>query len=207
MDSLFLKERKIGKRSMCMAVVCDGVGSLEDGAFAATMAVRMLGNWFDQVNDFKRLGLKLRDQVVEMNRVIYRIAQAKGKKTATTISVLLLDGEHYYIVHLGDSRIYSFIENALVQLTQDQKSQSGKLIMCLGYTENIVPFYGEGLINTQKFLLCTDGLYKRASSEYIRKSVQSANHKNLKNTLEELAHYVIGQGERDNVTIAIILNQ
>ena len=40
MDSLLMKERAIDGRSVCMAVVCDGVGSMTDGAFAASSAVR-----------------------------------------------------------------------------------------------------------------------------------------------------------------------
>ena len=49
MDSLLLKERRIDGQNVYLAVVCDGVGSLENGGFAAATAVRLLSDWFDSV--------------------------------------------------------------------------------------------------------------------------------------------------------------
>lgn len=207
MDSLLLKERHIGGRSVFIAVVCDGVGSLRDGAVAATMAVQMLGAWFDGVNDTGRLGLKLRDQVLEINRVVYSMAREREIQTASTLSVLLLDESRYYIVHLGDSRIYSYKKERLIQLTQDQVSDSGKLASCLGYAEGIMPFYNEGIADGQRFLLCSDGLYKRMEAEFLRKNMGMATGRNLRKVMAELIRYVVDRGERDNITIAFVLNE
>ena len=206
MDSLLLKERDIGGRDVCIAVVCDGVGSLKDGAVASTMAVRLLGSWFDGIHDTGRLGLKLRDQVVAANRTVYRTAQEQRLQTAATLSVLLLDENQYYIVHLGDSRIYTCREGQLLQLTQDQLSDTGKLAGCLGHTEEVMPYYSEGTAEGQRFLLCSDGLYKRAEMELLRKSMEMATGRNLKKVMERLVHHVIDRGERDNITIAFVLN-
>lgn len=46
MDSLLLKTRMIQGRNFCIAVVCDGVGSMQDGQFAAVTAVTLLNHWF-----------------------------------------------------------------------------------------------------------------------------------------------------------------
>lgn len=206
MDSLLLMERDIGGRDVCMAVVCDGVGSLKNGAVASTMAVRLLGSWFEGIQDTSRLGLKLRDQVVTVNRTVYRTAQEQGFQTAATLSALLLNGNQYYIVHLGDSRIYACREGRLLQLTQDQISETGKLDGCLGHTEEVIPYYSEGAVGRQRFLLCSDGLYKRAELEFLQKSVEMATGRNLKRVMERLVNHVIDRGERDNITIAFVLN-
>lgn len=40
MDSLLLDSWQVGDEELCLAAVCDGVGSLTDGAFAASSAAR-----------------------------------------------------------------------------------------------------------------------------------------------------------------------
>jgi len=42
MDSLLLTEKRISGVPSLLAVVCDGVGSMADGAFASVETVRML---------------------------------------------------------------------------------------------------------------------------------------------------------------------
>ena len=66
MDSLLLKERNINDKSAYLAVVCDGVGSLKDGGFAAAMAVEKLEEWFDTVEDTGRLGICFLGRVWQM---------------------------------------------------------------------------------------------------------------------------------------------
>ena len=207
MASRRLNERQVGGRQLLIAVVCDGVGSLMDGAWAAREAVRMLGLWFDGVGDMERLGLKLRDQVLEINREICRTAKLQALQTATTLSALLLDGDRYYIVHLGDSRIYRWGQGGLMQLTQDQVLPSGKLAASLGHTDQVIPFYNEGDLGPQKFLLCSDGLYKRMEPEVLLKGLDTATGRNLKKTMQELARYVIERGEQDNISIALVINE
>ena len=45
MDRLLIKEKKVIGGNIYLAAVCDGVGSLEDGAFAASIAIHMLDGW------------------------------------------------------------------------------------------------------------------------------------------------------------------
>lgn len=61
MDSLLLKERSVNGQSICLAVICDGVGSTQDGAFASAEAIKMIGDWFDHIECMDRLGLQLRE--------------------------------------------------------------------------------------------------------------------------------------------------
>ena len=46
MDSLFVEERRIEEKAALLAVVCDGVGSRADGAFASAYATESLASWF-----------------------------------------------------------------------------------------------------------------------------------------------------------------
>lgn len=204
MDRLLLKKRTIAGQDVFLAVVCDGVGSMENGAVASSNAVQMLRAWMDDLEDTARLGLRLRDYVLEVNRQIVVQAREMGIRTATTLSALLLTEDQYYVVHAGDSRIYSFENEQLVQLTVDQVA-SGKLTTCIGYTEHMTLYYNEGIQQGKRFLLCSDGLYKRMNIDYLKQELAGVNGRTIKKVLERLTQYVIAQGETDNISVAIVL--
>lgn len=203
MDSLLLKKRVINSNSVYMAVVCDGVGSLENGAFAAFTAVEKLNEWFDTVEETKRLGLQLLDRVQEISGSISFLAKSKKLQTASTLSALLIVGERYYIVHTGDSRIYGCKQEQVVQLTTDQVSGQ-KLTACLGREGKTQLIYDEGQNDMQTYLLCSDGLYKKMDPAYLKDMLLSIRRKNLKRTMEKLIQYVVERNETDNISLAII---
>ena len=206
MDSLLLKCRRVRDTELCMATVCDGVGSLADGAFAASSAARMLSNWFENLEDTDRLGLRLRDYVSSVNLAIATKARSKQMETACTLSCLLLWDGQYCVVHVGDSRIYLWQDGALRQLTRDQVRE-GRLTSVVGHRTNTDIFYTEGVREDgQRFLLCSDGLYKRMDSALLAAAMQRLSRRNLQKTLRQLTDYVIDQGEQDNVSVALLMN-
>ena len=127
-------------------------------------------------------------------------------KTATTLSALLLAGEKYYIVHTGDSRIYSMKDGVLKHLTQDQVL-NGKLTSCLGRREKMDLFYDERNYDGEDFLLCTDGMYKRMNEKFLCDELSKIRRKNMRKSMEELARYTIEQGEHDNISLALLVHE
>lgn len=206
MDSLLLKERSICGTTICIAVVCDGVGSLADGAFASSAAVRMLSEWFSKINSLGRLGLQMRDAVLEINACVVREAREQGLHTGTTLSALLLSEERYYVVHTGDSRIYMCRDGTLEQLTDDQ-SLGGRLTACLGRSEQTNLYYNEGSVQNGRFLLCSDGLYKRMESTRLQAELENVDPKSIKISIERMIGHVTGQGESDNISLAVVLKE
>lgn len=204
MDSLLLKSRMIGNTPALLAVVCDGVGSMTDGSFASGAAVNTLGKWFDSRVDIERIGLKMRDAVLEINAAIIAKAVEKEIKTASTLSALLLLNDTYHIVHVGDSRIYAHDGVTLTPLTSDDVSETGKLCACIGRSEQITLQYAEGAAWKKTFLICTDGLYKRMDPLLLAANVRIDNHHMAKESVKILTQYVIAQGEQDNITIALL---
>jgi serine/threonine protein phosphatase PrpC len=67
MDSLLLSEREIERRTVLLAVVCDGVGSTRDGAFAAAFSAKAMSEWFAGLADIERVGLRMRDEALNIN--------------------------------------------------------------------------------------------------------------------------------------------
>lgn len=203
MDSLLLKCRTVEDKAVLLTVVCDGVGSLADGAFASGAAVRMLNDWFDQVTYTDRIGLRLRDAVLAINTQIVTLAEENGFQTASTLSALLLLDDTYHMVHIGDSRIYMY-EKALSILTKDDVSENGKLSACIGRSDRILLQYGEGHAEGSSFLVCSDGLYKRATDDFIAQKMQVSNNRMVKVAAKALVYHAIEQGERDNISLALI---
>lgn len=204
MDSLLLKERIVAGVSVCLAVVCDGVGSTQDGTFASAFTIKMLGKWFDQLTDISRPGLDLRNYILKINDQIVQKARERGLHTASTVSALLLCKETYYIVNVGDSRIYKFWNCGCKQLTKDQ-ALNGKLTSWLGRPGWTEVFYDEGSSKSGCFLVCSDGLYKRMDYPYLETELLNVEGKKLKKTIERLTQHVIQRGETDNISLAIVL--
>lgn len=206
MDSLLLKQRTIDGKPLCIAAVCDGIGGLADGAVASSSAVRKLNQWFDAVKDARRLGLQMRDAVLEINRSIVAEAHREGLHTGTTFSALLLREDCYYVVHTGDSRIYMRQGNSLTQLTEDQ-SEEGRLTACLGHGERTELFYDEGSGDGDCFLLCSDGLYKRMDPSLLQQGVRQVTNRNMREVMERFIEYVTERGEKDNISLALVLRE
>jgi len=177
---------------------------MADGAFAASRAVRLLCEWMDRLTDANRIGLRLRDEVLRINHIILNESRTNGLKTATTLSGLLLIENRYYIVHLGDSRIYGYQDGTLELLTTDH-SYNGKLTSCLGCTENPIICYNEGASEEKRFLLCSDGLYKRIDLDLLQMELQQLTKKNIKKTIDRLTQTVMECGETDNVSVALVI--
>ncbi len=205
MDSLLLKSRTVAGTEVCLAAVCDGVGSLADGALSAQWAVQMLYNWLENLEDAEELGARLRDYVQTMNLAIRTKAQKQQAETACTLSCLLLWRQWYCLAHVGDSRIYLWEQGALRQLTQDQ-ARRGRLTQAMGHREHVTVFFQQGeQRGEQRFLLCSDGLYKRMEPETLGACMARLNRRSLQKTLRQLTEHVISQGERDNISAALLI--
>ena len=204
MDSLLLKCGLINKKNALLAVICDGVGSLKDGGFASGTAVKMLNEWFSGVLNIERIGLRMRDSILEINSYIVSEAKQNGIETASTLSALLLIENDYYTTHIGDSRIYNYENKTLSVLTSDDVSETGKLTAYIGRTNDIFLQYSEGSAIGKTFLLCSDGLYKRMDIDFMIKELKTLNKKMLKESITSLLQFVIDRGEQDNISLAIV---
>jgi serine/threonine protein phosphatase PrpC len=206
MDSLLLTEREIDKRRVLLAVVCDGVGSLLDGAFAASLAVKLMNEWFSGLIDIERVGLRLRDEALKLNSRIIEEAREKSLNTAATFTAILFEGTRYYLVHIGDSRAYAFDHSdGAKQLTVDDVSETGKLTGCIGRFENPIFLCTEGEANEKVFLICSDGLYKRTDVLSSLAELYIKNQKDIKKSIQRLADHAIESGEQDNISLALII--
>ena len=206
MDSLLLSEREIARRNVLLAVVCDGVGSMRDGAFAASLAVKSMHDWFTGLSDMERVGLCMRDEALRLNSRIIGEANEKRLSTAATFTAMLFAEGRYFLVHIGDSRAYSFGSGGTAtQLTVDDVSENGKLTGCVGRFENPVFLCTEGDANGKMFLICSDGLYKRVDFTAALAESDIKHRKEVTKLIRRLAERAVERGERDNISLALVI--
>ena len=204
MDSLLLKCGYIDKKSAALAVICDGVGSLSGGAFASGTAAQMLNEWFHNCTTTDRIGLNMRDAILTINSHVITEARQRNIETASTLTALLLVESDYCIVHIGDSRVYSYDSDGLSVLTNDNISESGKLTACIGKTESFFLQYSEGSASEKAFLVCSDGLYNRMDLDYLVSVIKTWSKRTLNEPTESLPNHVIKRGEHDNISFALV---
>ncbi|OGS68979.1 MAG: hypothetical protein A3J79_06935 [Elusimicrobia bacterium RIFOXYB2_FULL_62_6] len=158
------------------------------------------------------------------NSVIYEAGNStpENKGMGTTLSSLLLNREKVSIAHIGDSRIYLLRDGVLEQITEDHSlvmdhvrkglltvEQAEKsplqniLTRALGAQKTPqVDLKEIDVFEKDRFLLCTDGLFKAVQEDKIAELLKE-NADNQK-ACEALVTEANNNGGPDNVTVVIV---
>ena len=222
-DSLTYKIIEIDNEYYGVFAVADGVGGCKRGDVASNLAIRNIEEWWE--NNFRRNIDNIEiiiDSLIESfkksNNELIALAENYGGKIATTLSVLIIYKGIFYIVHIGDSRVYRYrglFNGVLSQLTRDdsciiEKNLNGNIIkkavltQCLGNKEQCRPFCkSEALQKNDIFLLCSDGIYKTIKATELRTIIRRGKY-DIKELCEDLVKTAMDKGERDNITAMVI---
>lgn len=192
-DSLSVKIVNSPRGKIIFAIVCDGMGGLEQGELASKEVVVAFNNWFAVQfaqlvadNTFSpELVLKQWKEVTEtMNSRLGEYALQQGMMMGTTVSALLVYKGEFFIYHIGDSCIYR-IDKRLKKMTQDQtwvaqEVRMGRmtedeakvdprrsiLLQCVGASGEIVPQFETGAVTEDTtFLMSSDGFVHMISEK------------------------------------------
>lgn len=223
-DAYLFRVAKMGSEWAGLLAVADGVGGLKAGEIASALAIQQLSHWWDA--DFPNLYTRiealmasLSQKIVRINQLILDYSESHHLRTATTLSVLLLYKQHWYVFHIGDSRVYSLTRRALrtalwEQLTVDHSKEliveeAGHLVKrsfltaCLGQGQSLNPYLSSGPLKPgQSFIVCSDGLYKSLSDTHLKKMIQGPKT-DLNQLSARLIHEAIQAGEKDNITVLL----
>ena len=128
----------------------------------------------------------------------------------STVVVLLLAGNKYILLSVGDSRCYRFVKKtlrtSLVQLTCDETDkQTGKLINAVGVKIPLKCSVSTGEIKTkQRFILCSDGIYKYCKEKEIVSILKKIRDDELDIAGNKIKDLVYSNGAGDNLSVIII---
>ena len=165
-------------------VIADGMGGHFGGEMASGAIANGVRSWWDS-NDFSHGEAETAvDQCCELlrniNAEVFSYFSERGQVGGSTVAVLILWEDRYFILSAGDSRIYRVQGKKLEQLTMDdvwenlpevkygmdstqiaRDERFGRLTQALGSEERLKINRGDGILSPREcFLLCSDGVYK-----------------------------------------------
>ena len=233
-DSVCIRQARCHENNILMAVVCDGMGGMQEGEVASSTVVHAFYDWFEKrlpdiMNDYseERVVSDWKRMIVTINQQMCEYGIKNDIQLGTTLSVILIQGDGNYVIgHVGDSRIYE-IREGVRMLTQDQSLvadearrgiiswQEAKddprrniLLECIGVSEEINPMFTSGrLLKKRSYvLLCSDGFCHELSDKELSKNLgkQFTNSNDITKTLKNLEWLCEKRGEHDNITAALV---
>lgn len=234
-DSLSLKVVNSTQGKIVFVVVCDGMGGLEYGELASREVVIAMNNWFAEsfaklvardIFSANELFEQWKDVVEQMNERIGEYAISRGITMGTTLSALLIYKNHYYICHVGDSRVYA-IEDKVTMLTTDhtlvaeeirqgiltrQQAMADPrrniLLQCVGASDAVFPQFEMGEIQSDiTFLVVSDGFVHNISDEELFLAFDPAqidSKKQMELLCKGCVELVMDRKERDNITVVAV---
>lgn len=210
------------------AIVCDGMGGANAGDIASKTTVEVVSQYVLSAytpnmtsDDIIKL---LNNAIASANIDVFTLAQKdeKLKGMGTTVVVAIVRSTQAIICNIGDSRAY-LVGEEITQITRDHSVvqtliESGKLspeealshpeknviTRALGVEENVLTdSYCVDFNDTDKLLLCTDGLSNLVDAEHMLSVFKN-------NDLEKITGLLVDEanlcGGKDNITAAVIFH-
>lgn len=234
-DSLAIKIVDTPKGQAVFAIICDGMGGLSKGELASKEVIYAFCHWFE--NSFFKMVDEdafnmsvLRDQwftiAVNENEKLKAYGESEGIMIGTTLSAMLMYEDTYYIIHVGDSRVYELTTDVR-QLTKDQTfvarevaagrmteeqaetdSRRSVLLQCIGASPVVEPDFIRGKIAPNAtYMMCSDGFRHKISKEEMLEKIGPAasdSEATMENGCQFLTELVKYRKETDNITVLLI---
>lgn len=233
-DAFCLKIAKTSTANIAFAVMCDGMGGLNNGEYASALVVNAFSNWFE--NEFPaivgrdlsmdKVTNRWKEIVSDQGCKILEYGNANGISLGTTLTTLLIVNNRFVSIHVGDSRLYK-INDAMHQVTKDQTvaayeieqqrmtvaeakndRRSNILLQCVGASKVIEPQILTGTVaENDTFMLCSDGFRHQISSEEMYGVIAPrllTSEKIMKKSLVDLVDLNKSRNEKDNITAILI---
>lgn len=233
-DSVFVKTARTDYGMVALLAVCDGMGGLAKGELASATLVRELDRWFlfdfpallYQKNSMEHWQENFKNFITMVNKKIALYGRTNHVDMGTTLAVLLIVGNRYDIVNVGDSRVYLLKEKAL-QITKDQTfvqrevdagrmtvqqaridSRRNMLLQCVGASQTVVPDFHSGTIQKgTDFLICSDGFRHVVSEDEIYSALylqRNCTEKDMEEKLVYLTELNKKRQETDNISSILV---
>ncbi len=232
-EDSFLVDKETG-----IFVVADGMGGHAAGEVASLMAVETIHSILvgredpdetrlvrdvEEIDESDRLRERLRYAMNQASISIRRESESRPETRGmgTTVVVLVVEGDHAHLAHVGDSRAYLYRNGRLVRLTRDhsvvqQEIDAGRLTPELArlvsrrhVLTQSVGFHGPVEPDTTTrilepgdlFILCSDGLTDPLDDDSIAGIIANTAFELLADKLTEEA---LKAGGEDNVTVMVV---
>lgn len=192
-----------------MVAIADGVGGNAGGREAAEMTVRSVLSDYYATPDTWETHAALDKVLSAANRWV--LSQSNSHRQlagmATTLSLLVLRGQRYYLAHVGDSRIYRLRHGKLEQLTTDhvwdRPDMRHVLKRAVGLDMHLAVDYADGsLLQEDVYALLSDGVWEKLGQKQIHEALQMYDSPQM--IAEHLTRAALAQGGQDNASALIV---
>lgn len=226
----------VSKKNFLSAVVCDGMGGARGGNIASDLAVKAytkaikvsMADITDSVIAEEDAEHIIKNAVEKANSVVFETSNGDNnlEGMGTTLVSVLISGDRAVVANIGDSRLYTYKNGMLKQITNDHsfvqylldkgsinkeeaKSHPNRniILRALGVSEKVEP---EMFVLKDEdydiLLLCSDGLTTHLSDAEISDIIEENSSKtiSLKKKAESLIEKANYRGGVDNITAVLI---
>ncbi|WP_455925051.1 protein kinase domain-containing protein [Pseudomonas putida] len=186
--------------------LADGVSQCADGGLAARTTLQALALDYYATPPTWGVAQSLDRLLTAQNRWLQ--ANGGGQPLLTTLSAVVLRGQHFTLAHVGDCRVYRWHAGQLRQISEDHVWDSPGmqhvLTRALGLDRHLVVDYQEGeLADGEVFVLLSDGVWATLADTQIAAVMREhpAHLEQAAHTLVNAAHLA---GSQDNASALLV---
>ena len=207
-----------------LLLVADGLGGHNRGDYASKLASNYISEEFRNrkraFSSIIAVKIWLKNRIIKANKLVYDQGESakENKGMGTTLICVLLHGNSYVLLNIGDSSLFSFCDNQLKKISQDQSlveylknskqiteeealhhSDKNILMNALGVFPSVsfdtktISYHNEGL------LLCSDGLTNNLNKKDIIRILSS--NKTSSDIVDTLIEEANNNGGSDNISV------
>ncbi len=234
-DSVLIKVGEHCGNEFGLFAVADGMGGLDAGEEAGRIAVEGLNSWWNErlyglirdgcVLKPSNISCELEMVFEKINLDIKKYSDRKALKMGTTLTVIFIYEDRYFVKHIGDSRLY-MLNSGIKKVTMDhswvaREVQSGHLteeeakehprrnvlLQCLGVHDQLHTFTEENEIKANDaFLICSDGFHVYLSDKEMLSSYQETveNKFSSQYYVDLTVRRVLSKEALDNISCILI---
>ncbi|MEA1916147.1 MAG: protein phosphatase 2C domain-containing protein [Campylobacterota bacterium] len=193
--------------NLTIGVVCDGVGSADEGAQAAQRVTKYLMTNFKNRPSSWSIEKSIKKFITSINSILYEESMVNYERCelVTTLTIVVLFENRLHGANVGDSRVYIKRDDEFLQLSNDhsmdEKGYENVLTQAIGLSESVEINYFENMVNVKdKILLCSDGLYNTIDDLELSKGTSIGAHHLVKKAS------VLSNDELDDDTTAVVID-
>jgi serine/threonine protein phosphatase PrpC len=196
-------------------VVADGMGGYKDGDVASRMVCEALQGLSGEGKLEQAIEV-LRQRMNDVNRRLYEasIRRINPVVSGSTVVMLLVRRTSCAVLWAGDSRVYRWRHNRLVQLTTDHtwaaelnlqhadEEADHAITRAVGGEGSLaLDVRRDKVLLGDRYLLCSDGLTRELSDVEIAVAMGAPD---VQSCAKNLIDATLRAGARDNVTVVVV---
>lgn len=212
-DAVFVNAMNQKNHVFAVGAVFDGIGGMEHGEIASGTLAAEMRHWFSEVCSWINLHTiekeiifsHFRDFAEYSNDKIWQIRQKQKINTGSTMAAIIILDDEYYIIQVGDSRVYKFHQHLQcltiddIVIKETEQGVKNFLTNYMGKQEELDFSEYRGIVEAgDLFFVCSDGFYHFLMETDLQgfSTVQSC----ISQVIEKLKQ----RGEKDNISVGMM---